>query len=162
MNTICWQSPLGKMHLAASEQGITALAFSENWDQVKAQLRRTGEKFEEKETPLLRKAVAELREYFEGKRTGFSLPLDLKGTDFQRQAWEALRSIPYGSTLTYREQALAMKRPKAMRAVGSANGRNPVCILIPCHRVIGANGSLTGYAGGIAVKKALLEIEAKR
>ena len=90
------------------------------------------------------------------------MPLDLSGTPFQRSAWEALRLIPYGKTATYSEQAASMKRPKAVRAVGAANACNPVCIVVPCHRVVGADGSLTGYAGGLGTKKALLDLESGR
>lgn len=158
MKTLEWQSPLGTIHLAASEKGLAALAFGENWKEVKAKL----PPLERGSNATLELAVRELKEYFAGKRKAFSLPLDLDGTEFQKQAWRALLSIPYGRTFSYAEQARAMKRPTAVRAVGAANGRNPVCIVVPCHRVVGADGSLTGYAGGMHVKKALLELEARR
>lgn len=158
MKTMSWKSPLGTIYLAASEKGLAALAFGENWEEVKAKL----PPLEKGENELLRLAVKELSEYFAGKRSEFSMPLDLQGTDFQRKAWDALRAIPYGKTFTYAEQARAMRKPKAVRAVGAANGRNPVCIVVPCHRVVGADGSLTGYAGGLAQKKALLELEARQ
>lgn len=101
----------------------------------------------------------QLEAYFEGKRTQFDLPLAPKGTPFQRVAWEALINIPYGETRSYKEQAQAIGRPNAVRAVGSANNRNPIPVLIPCHRVIGTNGKLVGYAGGLGIKKHLLELE---
>lgn len=155
MKTLEWKSPIGIMYLAASETGLAALAFGENWGDVKAKL----PPLEKGESPILKAAVRELEEYFAGKRKRFSLPLDLQGTEFQKRAWSALLEIPFGKTATYSEQARNMKKPKAVRAVGAANGRNPVCIVVPCHRVVGANGSLTGYAGGLAQKKALLELE---
>ena len=158
MNSVTWKSPLGTIHLAASESGLSALAFAENWNEVKAKL----PPLENRSHKILERAIEQLEEYFAGKRKSFSLPLDLQGTPFQQSAWEALRLIPYGRTATYSEQAVAMRNPKAVRAVGAANGRNPVCIVVPCHRVVGADGSLTGYAGGLGVKKALLELESGR
>lgn len=110
---------------------------------------------------LLRKTEQELEEYFEGKRKEFDLPLHLHGTEFQKKVWEALRKIPYGETCSYLDIARMVGNPKACRAVGGANHRNPVMILVPCHRVIGADGSLTGYGGGLGVKQYLLELEKK-
>lgn len=103
--------------------------------------------------------VVQLREYFEGNRTAFTLNLNPKGTDFQKKVWEALLTIPFGTTTTYLKQTLALGNEKAIRAVAAANGKNPIWIIIPCHRVIGSNGSLTGYAGGLWRKKWLLEHE---
>ena len=103
--------------------------------------------------------IKQLHEYFSGDRRTFDLPLDLKGTPFQLQAWHALLEIPYGETLTYGEQAVAISNPKAVRAIGLANGKNPISIIVPCHRVIGKNGTLTGYGGGIERKKFLLQLE---
>ena len=111
------------------------------------------------ETPLLLQAQRELEEYFAGRRTSFSVPLSIQGTEFQQRVWRALQEIPYGQTLTYGEIARRIGRPKAGRAVGMANHCNPIPIIVPCHRVVGANGRLTGYAGGLAMKKMLLEIE---
>jgi methylated-DNA-[protein]-cysteine S-methyltransferase len=111
--------------------------------------------------PLLVRAVAQLREYFAGKRRGFELPLDPQGTEFQYKVWKALSEIPYGETRNYRQIATAVGSPRAMRAVGAANGRNPLPIVVPCHRVIGADGKLVGYAGGLSVKKILLDLEAR-
>ncbi|WP_438444957.1 methylated-DNA--[protein]-cysteine S-methyltransferase [Gorillibacterium sp. sgz5001074] len=104
-------------------------------------------------------AVRELEEYLEGERRQFGLPLDLRGTPFQLRIWEELRRIPYGSTRSYAELAAAVGRPAAVRAAGAANGANPVPLLVPCHRVIGKNGSLTGFRGGLAVKETLLRLE---
>lgn len=109
--------------------------------------------------PLLRRAAEELGEYLAGRRRDFTLPLDPRGSDFQRQVWQALRSIPYGQTRTYGQIAEQIGRRRAARAVGMANNRNPIAILIPCHRVIGSDGSMTGYAAGIAVKERLLALE---
>ncbi len=111
------------------------------------------------ETPLLAEGRRQLMEYLAGARSAFDLPLRLQGTDFQRQVWEALRSIPYGETRSYGQLAVALGRPRACRAVGMANHNNPIPILVPCHRVVGANGSLTGYAGGLDLKQRLLELE---
>ncbi len=101
----------------------------------------------------------QLAEYFAGKRTSFDLPLDLQGTDFQLEAWEALQTIGYGQTATYGQQASSIGRPKAARAIGAAIGRNPISIIVPCHRVVGASGSLTGFAGGLTAKSFLLTLE---
>ena len=114
------------------------------------------------ETSLIRRAFAQLEEYFCGERTVFDLPLDARGTPFQRRCWQALLEIPYGQTRTYAQQAQAVGSPRAYRAVGLANHRNPLPVLIPCHRVVGADGSLTGYAGGLEIKRKLLEIEQSR
>lgn len=102
----------------------------------------------------------QLREFFEGSRTGFDLPLSPRGTDFQKRVWAELRKIPFGATRSYQEIALAIGRPEATRAVGAANGANPIPIVVPCHRVIGSNGALTGFGGGLPVKRWLLEHEA--
>ena len=106
--------------------------------------------------PVVAAAAAQLAEYFAGERTDFDLPLDPVGTEFQRSAWEALRTIPYGTTVSYGEQAERMGDRRKARAVGAANGRNPISIIVPCHRVVGANGALTGFAGGIDTKAWLL------
>jgi methylated-DNA-[protein]-cysteine S-methyltransferase len=111
-------------------------------------------------TPVLRAAAAQLAEYFAGKRRTFDLPLAPHGTPFQLAVWSALRAIPYGETRNYAELARAIGRPTASRAVGAANGKNPLGIIVPCHRVIGASGALTGYAGGLSAKRWLLELEA--
>lgn len=114
------------------------------------------------ETPLLKEAARQLESYFAGELKEFSLPLEPSGTDFMRQVWSALCEIPFGKTATYGEIAERIGRPKAARAVGLANNRNPIPIFIPCHRVIGADGSLTGYRGGLEMKKKLLELEKRK
>jgi methylated-DNA-[protein]-cysteine S-methyltransferase len=111
--------------------------------------------------PVLARGVTQLREYFAGARDSFDLPLAPNGTDFQRRAWAALREIPFGETRSYGEQARAIHRPTAVRAIGAANSRNPLGIIVPCHRVIGSDGKLTGYAGGLPAKQWLLDHEAR-
>ena len=106
-----------------------------------------------------RPCVKQLEEYFAGERRRFDLPLDLRGTDFQQRCWQALLKIPYGETRSYADIARAIGQPSAVRAVGLANGQNPVAIVVPCHRVIGSDGSLTGYGGGLEIKRKLLELE---
>jgi methylated-DNA-[protein]-cysteine S-methyltransferase len=108
---------------------------------------------------IIQHASQQLHEYFSGQRTHFTLPLEARGTEFQQLAWRQLQTIPYAATRSYQWQCQAMGRPKAARAVGSANGRNPLPIIIPCHRIIGANGTLTGYSGGLAIKQFLLSCE---
>jgi len=120
---------------------------------------KTLEGFEKGETPLIKKAAKQLDEYFNKKRRTFDLPLVLHGTDFQIDDWKALQKIPYGQTRSYGEIAVMIGKPKASRAVGMANNRNPISIIIPCHRVIGHDGSLTGYGGGIKLKQKLLDLE---
>ena len=144
-----YQSPIGALTILSGDKGIKAIKFYED-EKVKAQ-GRTNE--------MTRWAVKELEEYFQGKRKVFTVPCVPKGTDFQKRVWEALIQIPYGETRTYKEIAAAAGNPKASRAVGMANNRNPIPIIIPCHRVIGTNGSLTGYAGGLNVKEYLLKLE---
>ncbi|MGZ3651817.1 MAG: methylated-DNA--[protein]-cysteine S-methyltransferase [Bdellovibrionota bacterium] len=155
MKTQTWKSPLGRIYLAANESGLTALAFDSNWPKIKPRL---GE-LEKGDHKFITQAISELEEYFSGKRKTFSVPLVLQGTPFQKSAWTALMKIPYGKTASYGEQAVKIRRPRAIRAVGRANGLNPIGIFVPCHRVIGASGALTGYAGGLKAKKALLALE---
>jgi methylated-DNA-[protein]-cysteine S-methyltransferase len=111
--------------------------------------------------PILLETSNQLTEYFQGKRQHFQLPLKMKGTTFQQQAWKTLLSIPFGSTISYQEQGLRMKNPKAVRAIGQANGKNPLPIIVPCHRVVGKNGHLTGYSSGLDIKSFLLQLEGK-
>ena len=117
--------------------------------------------FVKKETPLIKKAAQQIKEYFDGKRKKFSLPIAMHGTEFQMDVWEALQKIPYGETRSYKEIAELINRPKAVRAVGMANNRNPISIIVPCHRVIGHDGKLVGYGGGLPLKQYLLELEKK-
>jgi len=117
------------------------------------------EDYERRETKVIKQAAAQLTEYFAGKRKVFDLPLEFRGTDFQKSVWEALLEIPWGETKTYGEIAKRIGNPKAQRAVGMANNRNPIAVICPCHRVIGQDGSLTGYAGGLGRKEYLLKLE---
>lgn len=111
--------------------------------------------------PLFRTAAAQLREYFAGARTAFDLPLAPEGTAFQREVWSAIAAVPFGATITYRELARRSGRPSAVRAAGAATGRNPLTIVVPCHRIVGSGGALTGYAGGLERKRVLLELESR-
>lgn len=131
-------------------EGICALYFGRD---------RLPENAQMEKTPLLEQAAGELQAYFSGKRKDFTVPLSLKGTDFQKKVWNALRQIPYGATKTYGQIANEVGSPKGFRAVGMANHSNPVSIMVPCHRVIGKDGKLTGYAGGLDIKQYLLRIE---
>lgn len=142
------QSPVGDLTLTEENGALTGLYFG-----------RRSLEGEEGLTALLERASRQLEEYFAGKRKQFDLPLSLRGTEFQRQVWAALRDIPYGETRSYGQIAQAVGRPKAVRAVGMANHRNPISIIVPCHRVVGADGSLTGYGGGLENKKFLLALE---
>ena len=147
-------SPIGRLLIAADDDGIRALEFPENRHPVK----REGE-WREGEHPLLDEAARQLGEYFAGERRGFDLPLAPRGTEFQRKVWLALRGIPFGQTWSYAQLAKSIDNMQAMRAVGAANGRNPIPIIVPCHRVIGANGTLTGFGGGLPNKQLLLALE---
>ena len=146
-------SPLGPLTVSASDAGLHALEFpQDSW-----LLSRDG--WREADHPLLREAQRQLDEYFAGLRRTFELPLAPRGTPFQREVWFALADIPYGQTCTYAQLAMRLGRPAASRAVGAANGRNPLGIILPCHRVVGANGALTGFSGGLEAKRFLLELE---
>jgi len=144
--------PFCKIGIAEEDGAICNLFFSENKP-------KTLDNFEQGETPLIKKAAKQLDEYFKGKRNSFDLPLVLHGKEFQVKVWNALQKIPYGETRSYGEIAAITGNPKASRAVGMANNKNPVAIIVPCHRVIGSSGSLTGYAGGLDLKQKLLELE---
>jgi len=149
-------SPVGELTLVATDIGLRAVLWPN--DEPK-RVRLPFPIIEASGNAILRRTADQLREYFAGERTAFDLPLDLHGTEFQQLAWRSLASIPYGQTSTYGEQANRIGRPKAVRAIGAANSRNPVSIVLPCHRVVGADGSLTGFAGGLDAKRRLLEIE---
>ncbi|HEX7856060.1 MAG TPA: methylated-DNA--[protein]-cysteine S-methyltransferase [Sphingobium sp.] len=148
-------SPVGVLTLVASDNGLTAILW-ENDDPDRVRL---GTLVEDGDHPVLIQAVAQLTGYFAGQRRAFDLPLDFQGTDFQRSVWQALLAIPFGETRSYGEIARDLGRPGASRAVGAANGRNPISIVAPCHRVIGTNGALTGFAGGLEAKHYLLQLE---
>ncbi len=159
-------SSVGPLFLAASERGLVALEFDArlpgqqtirpNPRDLRAE--KLAVKFEESEAAL-RPYVRELEEYFAGRRREFSFPLDLRGTEFQVACWRALLKIPYGETRTYADIARTVGRPQGFRAVGMANNRNPVAIVVPCHRVIASDGTLCGYGGGLDIKRKLLELE---
>ena len=151
-------SPVGTLRLIASDEGLRAVLWPDD-DPDRVHL--DGPTDTDPEHPILRAAVDQLTEYFNGDRTEFDLPLDSVGTEFQSACWRALQEIPYGSTVSYGEQAEMIGRPTAVRAVGAANGRNPLSIVVPCHRVVAADGSLTGFAGGIDTKSWLLKHEAR-
>lgn len=148
-------SPVGRLKLVASDNGLAAVLW-ENHDPPWAPLESS---IEQEEHPVLAETERQLNEYFQGKRRSFSIDLDPVGTDFQKTVWKELREIPFGETRSYGELAKQIGRPKASRAVGAANGRNPIGIIIPCHRVLGASGKLTGFAGGLKVKAQLLDLE---
>lgn len=147
MNTVVYDSPIGKLWLSAENGKIVSLSFSGT--QADAEITE----------PVLSKAMNQLSEYFAGKRKAFDLPLELHGTPFQKSVWNELVKIPFGRTETYGEIAAKIGKPKAARAVGMGCNRNPIAIIIPCHRVVGKNGSLTGFAGGLDVKSKLIEHE---
>jgi len=145
------ETPVGRLTLVAGAQGLRGVLFAGDElprDAVAAPHR------------VLAAAADQLQAYFNGELTSFDLPFELAGTSFQRRAWLALAAIPYGTTRSYGEQARKLGQPRAARAVGAANGQNPLAIVLPCHRLVGADGALTGYGGGLEVKRALLEHEA--
>ncbi len=157
MNTIysVVASPIGPLRIVAVEGALCGIHLPGHHDPAAvAGEERPGE-------PVLRESARQLEEYFRGERRQFDLPLRLEGTPFQVAAWKALLAIPFGQTRSYGEQARALGRPTATRAVGAANGRNPFTIVVPCHRVVGSDGRLTGYAGGLPVKRWLLQHEAR-
>lgn len=149
------KSPLGNLTIIANEKKLTAILWeNDNPKRVKLFKNELA-----KDHPILYRTELQLNEYFEGKRKSFDLPLEFYGTEFQIQVWRGLQTIPYGVTTSYSGLAKQIGFPKASRAVGAANGKNPLSIVVPCHRVIGANGSLTGFAGGMEAKSYLLHLE---
>ncbi|MBE7941744.1 MULTISPECIES: methylated-DNA--[protein]-cysteine S-methyltransferase [Ramlibacter] len=155
LHTLRWEGPLGPMLLAASDSGIAGI-----WFEGQRHMPDTRGWTLKDTHPLLTQAVAQLQDYFAGRRAGFDLPLDLSaGTGFQQGVWRALLGVPHGRTTTYGELGRLLGRERGMRAVGAAVGRNPVSVVVPCHRVLGKDGSLTGYAGGLERKDALLRLE---
>ena len=165
-----FESAIGPLFLAASKKGLVALEFDTRLPGQQSirpnprHLREEkggakGQVAFEVSVDATRDYCAELEEYFAGKRREFNFPLDLRGTDFQLACWRALLAIPYGETRSYADIARAIGRPQAFRAVGMANNRNPVAIVVPCHRVIASNGTLCGYGGGLDIKRRLLEFE---
>ena len=145
----CYEYPVGPVGIAEADGRIVSIFF---WELPPLC-------FEDRETPLIKRAAGQLTEYFGGKRRVFDLPLEFNGTDFQKKVWAALMTIPYGETRSYGEIARQIGNPNASRAVGMANHRNPIVIVCPCHRVVGSDGSLTGYGGGLRNKEYLLKLE---
>jgi methylated-DNA-[protein]-cysteine S-methyltransferase len=157
MNYCYLDTPIGKLLLAGDEDALRVIQFPKN-----GKPGNPAADWRESARGALQETVRQLREYFSGRRTEFDLPLAPEGTDFQRRVWRQLQGIPYGKTISYGELAKRVGNPKASRAVGGANGCNPLPIVIPCHRVIGANGKLTGFGGGLPIKQALLELESRK
>lgn len=167
---IVWDSPIGPLFLAASAKGLVALEFDRRLpgqQSIRPNPRDARRDAREEKRDLvfedsprqMRGYVSELKQYFAGKRHEFSFPLDLRGTEFQIACWRALLAIPYGETRSYADIARAVGKANAFRAVGMANNRNPIAIVVPCHRVIASDGTLCGYGGGLDVKRKLLELE---
>ncbi len=164
MKGFYYETKLGRLFIAEDGQGIAEVSIVKDTllpDAENTPGRKELLSCEIEETPLIRQAIKELMEYFDGKRKEFNISLNPKGTDFQKKVWDALRAIPYGETRSYKQIAEAVGNKNASRAVGMANHNNPIMCIIPCHRVIGANGSLVGYAGGLDTKAALLLLEEK-
>ncbi len=149
-------SPVGTLRVFTSDAGLRAILWQSN-DSVRYRV-ETGYD-DAPDHPTFARLRSQLDQYFAGARQRFDLPLDPQGTEFQRAAWRALLEIPYGTTRTYAQQAAKIGRPRAVRAIGAANGRNPISSVVPCHRVIGADGSLTGFGGGLETKRFLLRLE---
>lgn len=149
-------SPLGKLKIVASDRGLTAIL----WENDPPKRVRLGEMREDADHPVLVETERQLTEYFKGNRRTFALELDFRGADFQKRVWQELLAIPYGETRSYGDIARNLGNAKACRAVGAANGRNPISIIAPCHRVVGSSGKLTGFAGGLEAKAFLLRLEA--
>ncbi|UTO18903.1 methylated-DNA--[protein]-cysteine S-methyltransferase [Acinetobacter sp. Z1] len=148
-------SPVGALKLVAHDQALVAVM----WDNEDHKRVRLSELVEDRQHPMLHQVKQQLEQYFAGQRQQFDLPLDFQGTDFQQQVWQALLTIPYGETRSYKGIALQIGNAKAVRAVGAANGKNPISIIAPCHRVIGSGGALVGFAGGLDKKQILLSLE---
>lgn len=157
MNYCYLETPIGSLLIAGGRDAICRIEFPRN-----GEARRPADGWSETASGAVGAAARQLSEYFSGARTEFDLPLAPEGTEFQRTVWRRLQDIPYGETIAYGELARRVGNPKASRAVGAANGANRIPIVIPCHRVIAANGKLTGFGGGLPIKEALLSLEAKR
>lgn len=149
------ESPVGQLKLVASDKGLVAIL----WEQDSPRRVRLNDLVAGERHPVLVQTEKQLSEYFAGKRRTFSVALDMRGTRFQKNVWEALLAIPFGETRSYGQLAKQLGNPRATRAVGAANGRNPLSIIVPCHRVIGSSGKLTGFAGGLDAKAHLLNLE---
>jgi O-6-methylguanine DNA methyltransferase len=156
-----YASPIGLLRLLATSDALCALAFEANWQRVLRHLAADPISAVKAENDIIAQTCWQLSEYFLGHRKSFEIPLDITGTVFQKQVWQSLKHIPYGAVWTYSQQAEWINQPKALRAAGSANGMNPVAILIPCHRVIPKSGGSGGYSGGSPIKTALICLEKK-
>ncbi|SEJ64449.1 methylated-DNA-[protein]-cysteine S-methyltransferase [Sphingobium sp. AP50] len=155
---VLFPSPVGALTLVASEKGLVAILWEED-DPARVRL---SSREERPDHPMLAQTAQQLTAYFAGTLQDFTVPLDFRGTDFQQKVWAALCTIPFGETRSYGDIARLIGHPTASRAVGAANGRNPISIIAPCHRVVGTNGALTGFAGGVEVKRWLLDFEQSR
>lgn len=152
------KSPVGALKLVANDKALLAILWdNETYDRV-----RLDQMEEDKNHPLILETEKQLNEYFQNKRTEFDVPLEAHGTSFQKGVWKLLQKIPYGTTWSYKDIAVKMNSPQGFRAVGAACGRNPISIIIPCHRVVATNGKLTGFAGGVDRKKILLDFESTK
>lgn len=153
------KSPVGLLHFLSDGKSLVGLIFDSNWKEFSGPFEGRIRAYTDK---TIRTAQKQLNEYFAGTRKRFDVVVGYSGTEFQKQAWKSLQKIPFGKTICYSEQAAEMKNPKAVRAVGRANGQNRIAIVIPCHRVVGKNGALTGFSGGIKIKEQLLQLEGRR
>lgn len=149
INYFCYDTEIGRIKISEKDEKIIGLVFSDYKKENEI----------EKETELIKKAYTQLEEYLSGKRTEFDIEIEMIGTEFQKKVWKELLNIPYGETRSYKDIAIAIGNGKACRAVGNANNKNPIAIIVPCHRVVGSNGSMTGYAGELDIKEKLLKIE---
>lgn len=148
-------SPIGKLCIVANDHALEWVQFSSTPNLFL----QTHETMRQEPNDIIAATAMQLAQYFQGTRTAFTIPYELPGTPFQQKVWSSLATIPYGATRSYKEQASLIGAPRAIRAVARTNGQNPLCIILPCHRVIGSDGSLTGYVGGLAVKQQLLSLE---
>lgn len=149
INYFCYDTEIGRIKISEKDEKIIGLGFSDYKKENEI----------EKETDAIRKTYLQLKEYLSGKRKNFDIEIEMIGTEFQKKVWKELLNIPYGETRSYKDIAIAIGNGKACRAVGNANNKNPIAIIVPCHRVVGSNGSMTGYAGGLNIKEKLLKIE---
>ena len=149
INYFCYDTEIGRIKISEKDEKIIGLVFSDYKKENEI----------EKETDAIRKTYLQLKEYLSGKRKNFDIEIEMIGTEFQKKVWKELLNIPYGETRSYKDIAIAIGNEKACRAVGNANNKNPIAIIVPCHRVVGSDGSMTGYAGGLNIKEKLLKIE---
>lgn len=160
----CYSSPCGDMIVGDYEGNLCLCDWANSRHGALTDRKlceALGASFEKRLSPIIEKAMAELDEYFAGTRRAFDLPLLLNGTAFQRRVWQSLQQVDYATTITYADQARQLGNPRGTRAVAAANGKNPIAVIVPCHRVVGSNGAMTGYAGGLEVKRYLLNLEQK-